>query len=534
MAKIYKKVVLVVLDGFGIATHSQGNAITLADPQTLDYLIDNYPATALQASGPSVGLPWGEMGNSEVGHLNLGAGRIVGQDLGRITVSIENRSFFKNPAFLEAVEHVKKNDSALHLVGLVSPGGVHSYDQHLFALLGLASEQGLSKVFIHMFLDGRDTEPQAALETLEKLLRKIENLKVGKIATVAGRFYSMDRAEHWNLTESTYRAMTEGMGPKSGSAQQAISDNYAQHIYDEMVPPTVIIQDDGKPAVINDGDAVIHFNFRSDRAQQLTRALSDPNFSKFSSPIKPIKDLFVVTMTEFANDLNVKVAFPSQEVKNGFTEIISKQGLRQFHIAESEKYAHVTVFFNGGVVDQFPGEERKIITSPASNYQNYSDIPEMSAYKTTDTLLSALKSNYSFYLINYANPDMVGHTGNISASIQAIKVVDECIERLSEACLADDICLIITADHGNVEELLNIRSGGIDKEHSTNPVPLILIANEFKRKEPKTGGIISLSGAVPIGVISDVAPTMLELMGIPKSEEMSGMSLVGQLAPASN
>lgn len=523
----FKKLILVVLDGFGIATASHGNAITLAEPTAFNNLIDNFPTTTLQASGPSVGLPWGEMGNSEVGHLNLGAGRIVGQDLSRITLAIEDRSFFKNPVFLEAIDHVKKNNSSLHLMGLASPGGVHSYDEHLYALLGLCSENKLENVYIHMFLDGRDTPPQIALETLEKLSRKMQHFGVGKIATVAGRFYSMDRAEHWNLTEQTYRVMVEGLGKQVGSAQQAIEDCYAQHIYDEMVPPMVIIQENGKPAVISDGDGIIHFNFRSDRALQITRAFADKTFNKFSGPVKNFRNLLVVTMTEYAKDLDVKIAFPPVEIVNGIAEIISKKGLRQFHIAESEKYAHVSVFFNGGVINPFPGEDREIVTSPASNYQNYSDTPEMSAYKVTEGALARIKKNYPFILINYANPDMVGHTGNLNASIQAIKVVDDCIRKISSACLeSDDTVLLITADHGNIEELLDIRSGGIDKEHSTNPVPLILAAKRFKRSKSKEGGIVGLASVVPIGVLSDVAPTMLELLGIEKPAEMTGVSLL--------
>ena len=536
----YKKLVLVVLDGFGISTASQGNAVTMAEPTAFNDLIDNFPATALQASGPSVGLPWGEMGNSEVGHLNLGAGRIVGQDLSRITLAIEDRSFFKNPAFLEACEHVKKNNSNLHLVGLVSPGGVHSYDEHLYALLGLAAEQGLKNVYVHMFLDGRDTPPQIALETLDKLSKKMAAFNTGKIATVTGRFYAMDRAEHWNLTEATYRAMVFGEGKETGSAQQAIEDNYAQHVFDEMIPPTVIMQDSGpprldgepgesrpgKPALISDNDAVIHFNFRSDRALQIVRALVEPGFAKFTKPIQPLQNLFVVTMTEFAQGLPVKIAFPAVEVKNGMAEFISNKGLRQFHIAESEKYAHVSVFFNGGIINPFPGEDRQIVTSPASNYQNYVDVPEMSAFKTTDVLLAKLKENYSFYLINYANADMVGHTGNMTASIKAVKALDQCIKKLSEECLKEDICLMITADHGNIEELLDIRSGGINKEHSTNPIPLMLIAEQFRRQQPKEGGVISLSGVIPVGVLSDVAPTMLELLGLEKPVEMTGISLL--------
>jgi 2,3-bisphosphoglycerate-independent phosphoglycerate mutase len=527
--KIYKKVVLVVLDGFGIASASQSNAITLAEPQFINSLINEYPTTTLQASGPAVGLPWGEMGNSEVGHLNLGAGRIVGQDLSRITLSIQDRSFFKNPAFLGAIEHVKKYDSALHIAGLVSPGGVHSYDEHLYALLGLASEQGLKKVFIHMFLDGRDTPPQIALETLDRLMRRTSLLNLGQVATVAGRFYSMDRAQHWNLTEQTYRAIVFGEGAQAGSAQQAIMDNYDKNIFDEMIPPTVVVHDNGKPVLLEDNDAFINFNFRSDRALQLTRALAEKGFNKFTNPLKPFKNLYVSTMTEYSHDLPVKVAFPPQEVVNGFSELISQKGLRQYHLAESEKYAHVTVFFNGGVINPYPGEDREIITSPASNYQNYVDVPEMSAYKLTEALIPKFKEGYSFYLLNFANPDMVGHTGNLTATIKAIKVVDECLKRIAQACLEQDIALLITADHGNAEELLDIRSGGIDKEHSTNPVPLIFVANGVKLKQPYDSGIARLAGIIPVGVLSDVAPTMLELLGIDKPVEMTGMSLLPTL-----
>ncbi len=525
----YKKLVLVVMDGFGIATASRGNAISLAKKPTFDFLVDNFPATTLQASGPTVGLPWGEMGNSEVGHLNLGAGRIVGQDLSRITTAIEDRTFFKNPHFLAAVEHVQKNNSALHLVGLVSPGGVHSYDEHLYALLGLAGEYGLKKVYIHMFLDGRDTAPAIAQDSLEKLNKKLESFGVGSIATIAGRFYSMDRGEHWNLTEQTYRAMVFGEGPSFPSAEEVIQKSYDQHIFDEMVVPSVVMQKDGKPGTIEDNDALIHFNFRSDRALQLTRSFVEPNFNKFSKPTKPFKNLHVVTMTEYSEELPVKVAFPPIVVVNGVAETISKKGLRQFHVAESEKYAHVSVFFNGGMTNPFPGEERKIVTSPSSNYQNYSDVPEMSARKVTDELLSKLSESFSFYLLNFANPDMVGHTGNMDASIKAIEVINECVKRISDECLKKDICLIITADHGNIEELLEIKSGGIDKEHSTNPVPFILVGQQFKRKKIHEGGLDSLAGVVPVGVLSDAAPTLLELMGIEKPAEMTGISLLQQL-----
>jgi len=530
MDKPFKKLLLIVLDGFGIATASNGNAITLADPQNINYLVNNFPGTTLQASGPSVGLPWGEMGNSEVGHLNMGAGRIVGQDLSRITMAIEDRSFFNNPAFVEAIQHAKKNGSALHLLGMVSPGGVHSYDEHLYALLGMAASYKLPKVYVHMFLDGRDTAPQIALDTLKKLDDRMQDLKIGSIAMVAGRFYGMDRAEHWNLTEQTYRAMVFGEGKQSANPRDAIVDSYEQHIYDEMVPPTVIVQKDGKQATISDNDAIISFNFRPDRILQITRALVEKNFNKFVQPLKPLKNIHMVTITEYAKDLDVKIAFPPQEISNSLTEIISKKGLRQFHVAESEKYAHVSVFFNGGVINPFPGEEREIISSPLSNYQNYQDVPEMSAYKVTEMVLARLSGNYSFILVNFANADMVGHTGNLAAAIKAVKVVDECVKKIVDACMqSDDTVLIITADHGNIEELLDTKSGGIDKEHSTNPVPFILIASRFRKNQAKEGGIVSLSTAMPVGVLSDIAPTCLDLLGLEKPAEMTGISILPQL-----
>lgn len=530
----YKKLVLVVLDGFGIASNVPGNAVSAADPAHMNMLADRYPSTTLQSSGPSVGLPWSEMGNSEVGHLNLGAGRIVGQDLSRITSAIEDRSFFNNPVLLEAINHVKENDSALHLIGLDSPGGVHSYDEHLYALLGLASEHKLSRVYLHIFLDGRDTPPQIALESMEKLNSKMQVLNVGSVATVTGRFYAMDRAEHWNLTEQTYRAMVFGEGPQYKSAEDAIREYYSQHVYDEMVPPTIITQQDGGPAKVGDNDSLIMFNFRSDRALQITRAFADKSLSKFEKPRKTLKNLFVATMTEYAQDLDVKIAFQPLEIVNGLAEVISKNGLRQFHLAESEKYAHVSVFFNGGVINPFPGEEREIITSPASNYQNYADVPEMSARKLTESLLSKLKGNYSFILVNFANPDMVGHTGDMNASIEAIKVVDECLNIIAQACLEEDAALIITADHGNIEELVDIKSGTIDKEHSTNPVPFILVAKQFEKSKADSHGLNRLATIMPIGVLSDVAPTILELMGITKPSEMTGVSLLPQLSSKNN
>ncbi len=527
--KPYQKLVLVVLDGFGIATASRGNAISLAHPPTFDYLANNFPICSLQASGATVGLPWGEMGNSEVGHMNLGAGRIIAQDLARITLAIDDRSFFTNPVFLAAAEHVKKNNSSLHIMGLASTGGVHSHVEHLYALIGLAAEQGLKKVYIHLFLDGRDTPPQVALETIDKLNKKIQDFGTGSIATLTGRFYSMDRGGHWNITEQTYRAMVFGEGKSSLSALEAIQDSYNQDIYDEMIVPTVITQADGKPATIEDNDAVICFNFRPDRVQQITQAFVLPNLDKFSQPRKEFKNLFFVTMTEFGKDLPVQIAFKSEDIINTMSEVISQKGLRQYHIAESEKYAHVSLFFNGGRTSPFPGEDWKIISSPVSNYQNYADVPEMSARQVTEELIGKFGEGYSFYLVNFANGDMVGHTGSTPASVQSILVLDECIKKISDACLSQDICLIITADHGNVEELIDHRSGGIDKEHSTNPVPFILVGEQFLLKNSKMEGMEPLAGAIPVGVLSDVAPTMLELMGMAKPPEMSGVSLLSQI-----
>jgi 2,3-bisphosphoglycerate-independent phosphoglycerate mutase len=362
----HKKLLLIVLDGFGIATPERGNAVTEANPQALNDFVNNYAATTLQASGPAVGLPWGEHGNSEAGHLNLGTGRIVGQDMPRINLAIEDRTFFKNPAFLEAIEHVKKNNSNLHLMGLLSPGGLHSFEEHCYALLGMAQENELGdRVYVHIFADGEDSK-ETTLNAVLKLNERIARLNSGKIATLMGRFYGMDRAEHWNLTEQAYRAMTMGEGAQFANAVEALESYSQQHIQDHMIPPTVILQSDGSIAKISDNDAIIHFNYRPDRAIQMTKVFTDPNLKKFEKPYTPLKNIVMVTMTEYTEGLNAKVAFPNQILNNSLTEVISKQGLRQFHCAESEKFAHVSIFFNGSI-HAFPGEDREIVTSPASN-----------------------------------------------------------------------------------------------------------------------------------------------------------------------
>ncbi len=530
--KIYKKIVLIILDGFGVAPAGHGNAISQADKPTLDYLVGNYPAMTLQASGPLVGLPWGEMGNSEVGHLNIGAGRIVGQDLPRITNSIQSAEFFKNPVFLEAISHAKKNNSSLHLVGMVSPGGVHSYDEHMYALLSLAGQEGLSRVYVHMFTDGRDTEPKIALETLKKLRIKIEQAEVGEIATIGGRFYTMDRGGHWNQTEMTYNAMVLGQGPFSSTPEECVSQNYSQGITDEMIKPAVMVRADGTPvSTIRPGDAVIYVNFRSDRALQLTQMFTQPQSVPEQFRKQPLDNLYFATMTEYIKDLPVHVAFPPMDLKNNLAEVICNNHMTQFHIAESEKYAHVTVFFNCGRSEKYPGEERVIVTSP-DNSSNYSDKPEMSAPELTGILVDKIsKSEINFFVANFANCDIVGHTGLLQATVNAAESIDRCLKKIIEAALLADACVMITADHGNAELMINTKTGDIDKDHTTSPVPFLVIANEFKFAKPLDGGYQILSARIPSGVVSDIAPTILELFGLPKPPEMTGINLFSVMDP---
>lgn len=522
----YKKIVLLVLDGFGVASKSRGNAISQASPAHLNNLLANYPSITLQASGPLVGLPWGEMGNSEVGHLNIGAGRIIAQDLPRITASIQSGEFFKNPMFLKACEHVKKNNSKLHLLGMVSPGGVHSYDEHLFALLGLAAEQGIQNTYIHMITDGRDTDQKVALSTLEKLHNKVAQIGVGKVATISGRFYAMDRGGHWQQTEMAYSAMVNGVGEKSISPMDAIATNYARGVFDEMIKPTVIMEGDKPVAKIEANDAVIFFNFRQDRAMQLTVAFVAPEKMELPTKHQALENLCFVTMTSYMPDLKADVAFGPITIDNDIASLVSKAGLKQFHAAESEKFAHVTSFFNGGKMDPLAGEERVIISSP-DNSNNYADRPEMSVARLADTLIDRINhGDDSLYVVNFANADMVGHTGNLNAAIDAIKAMDEEIGKIAAAILPLQGALIITADHGNAELMNNVNTGEINKDHTTSPVPFILIANEFKRPKPALVEYDTLAGFMPEGALSDIAPTILELFGMPKPEQMTGVSLI--------
>lgn len=534
MAKTYKKIVLVVLDGFGVATYSHGNAIAMANPEALNDMVAHYPALTLLASGPVVGLPWGEMGNSEVGHLNMGAGRIVGQDLPRINTAISNRTFFSNSVLLEAINHVKQNNSKLHLIGLVSEGGVHGSSEHLYALLGLAAEQGIKEVFIHMITDGRDTGPKVALESLRKLKSQIEKIGVGTIATITGRFFAMDRGGHWEQTMAAYRAMVIGSGAAAETPEDAILNNYNQGIFDEMIPPTVIVDRTDpsqiKPlSVISAHDSVIFFNFRSDRALQLTEAFMRPDRVQASPGPGNLDDLFFVTMTEYFEDLPVHVAFPQNNLKNNLAEVISKNNLKQYHIAETEKYAHVTSFFNGGISESLVGEQRTIVQSPI-NDKNYEDRPEMSGLEITTKLTEQITAgDFNFYLANFANADMVGHTGSIDAAIKAVQYLDRFLEQICRATMAVDGLLLITADHGNAEIMVDSKSGDINKEHTTSPVPFVVVAKDLAFEKPKDRNYLSLSSMVPSGVVSDIAPTVLEFFGINKPEEMTAISLVEQI-----
>jgi len=521
----FRPVVLVILDGWGVAPPSQGNAVTLAKTPIFNNLLTHYPSMTLQASGEAVGLPWGEMGNSEVGHLNLGAGKIVWQNLPKITRSIADGSFFKNQIFLKAIEHVKRNKSKLHFVGLVSNGMVHSSINHLFALLEMAKQNNVKDVFIHAILDGRDTPFNSGEVFIKELENKIQQFNIGKIATLSGRYWAMDRDNHWERTEKVYKAMTEGKAEQYAQKPlKVITDSYSKRVYDEEFIPTVITDENNKPlGIVSDNDAVIFFNFRPDRARQLTKAFVLPDFNGFTRSRK-LENLFFVTMTEYEVGLPVYIAFPPEKIENPLAKILSDFGLKQFHIAETEKYAHVTFFFNGGREQPFEGEERLLIPSP--RVSSYDQKPEMSAPEVAAKTIEAINSGkYDFIIVNFANPDMVGHTGNLEAAKKAVEVVDELLGKILLSVLKINGVAIVTADHGNIEEMINLRTGEIDKEHSTNPVPFIIVGQTFELKNPLTE-VPDLSIFSPFGVLADVAPTILKIMGLEKPKEMTGTALI--------
>lgn len=524
---INKPIILIILDGWGVAPASRGNGISLAKTPNFDKYITTYFSAVLQASGEAVGLPYGEVGNSEVGHLNLGAGKIIYQNLPRINKAILDGSFFNNKVFLEACSHTKKNNSALHLMGLVSNGGTHSFNEHLFGLLELAKKEKVNKIFVHAFLDGRDTAYNSGLNFIKELQEKINQIGIGKIASLAGRFYAMDRDNHWDRIEKTYLAITEGQSEKSfNDPIEAIQDSYDNNIFDEEFLPTILLDESKKPITkIQDKDAAIFFNFRSDRARELTQTFVLPDFEKFKR-FHFLKDLYFMTMTEYEKDLPVKIAFPPEEIKNPLAKILSDLGLQQLHIAETEKYAHATYFFNGGKEEPFWGQNNIVIPSP--QIPSYAEQPEMNASKVTEKLLLEIsKDKYDFIVINFANADMVGHTGNLKAVIQATEYIDGCLKKIVDKILSKNGIILITADHGNAEEVINLYTGEIDKEHSSNPVPFILIGKQWEGEAKKLNRTdTDLSKLTPTGVLADITPTILKIMNIPEPKEMTGNSLV--------
>ena len=506
-----KLVTLMILDGYGVNPRSEGNAIQAANKPNLDSYIKNHTNTVIHTSGMDVGLPKGQMGNSEVGHTNIGAGRIVYQELTRITKSIEDGDFFEKQEFIQAIENCKAHQSKLHLFGLLSDGGVHSHNTHLYALVELAKRYDMKDVFIHCFFDGRDVPPDSAKGFVEELEAKLLEIGTGRIASVMGRYYAMDRDNRWERVRQAYDAMVLGQGLSALSASQAVAESYARQEFDEFVKPTIIVES-GKPiATIGSNDSVIFFNFRPDRAREITRTFVDSELTGFDRP-KGFFPLYYVCMTQYDKTLpNVVVAFKPDSLSNTFGEYISRKGYRQLRIAETEKYAHVTFFFNGGVEAMYEGEDRALIPSP--KVATYDLKPEMSAYEVTEEVLKRIDSKeYDVIVLNFANCDMVGHTGFLDAAKSAVEAVDHCVGKIVKAIQAQNGVVLITADHGNAEQMLDYISGGPFTAHTTNVVPLIGIGlGEQKLKE---------------GRLADLAPTMLELLGLEKPAEMTGESLL--------
>ncbi|MCF7918658.1 MAG: 2,3-bisphosphoglycerate-independent phosphoglycerate mutase [Candidatus Cloacimonetes bacterium] len=508
----YKKALLLILDGFGINTSDYGNAIAAAHKPNYDKYINENQHNQLLACGRPVGLPDGIMGNSEVGHMNIGAGRTVWQLNTFIDNEIEQGTFFANKALNDAVEHCLKNDSSLHLFGLLSDGNVHSNNVHLWAILELAARKGIKNVFLHAFMDGRDTLPHSGKEFLAEAEEKMQKIGTGKIASVSGRYYAMDRDNRWQRVSKAYNAIVNGDGEKFGSAAEAIEASYAKDITDEFVLPCLITENGEPVATVEDNDSIIFFNFRADRARELTRCFIMHDFAHF--PVKKFQNLKYVTFSEYDIEFSglVEVAFPPHKLKKILGEVVSDLGLQQLRLAETEKYAHVTFFFNGGVEKPFAGEERIMVPSP--KVATYDLQPEMSAFGVKDKLVEALTSGkYSLIITNFANPDMVGHTGVFPAAVKAVETVDKCLGEVIPAAIANDYNVILIADHGNADEMLD-KDGNILTQHSTNPVPVIISLRDIENYQVKSGKL------------ADVAPTILKIMGIPIPQEMTGEVLI--------
>ncbi len=526
MAMADRSVVLLVLDGWGYSDVYEGNAIAQANTPNFNTLWESYPHALLQASGESVGLPWGEMGNSEVGHLNIGAGRVVAQDLPRINAAIGDETFFQNKGLVSACEHVKTTGGALHLIGLASSGGVHSHVRHLIALLKLAKQLSVGTVLIHIFTDGRDAPVDEGIRQVRQLESQMAQLGIGKIASVCGRYFAMDRDRHWDRVERAYQAIVLGEGPTAPSAEAAIEHAYQAGQTDEFVPPTVIVDQHNQPlGKFHDSDAAVFFNFRPDRARQLTEAIVVNNFSEF--PRQTPAGVYFVTMTQYKKDLPVHVAFHPNNVENSLAAVLSEHGIRQFHVAETEKYPHATFFFNGGYEDPYPLEERLLIPSP--KVATYDQQPEMSVAMIGEEIAKHLAGGeFRFIMANFANADMVGHSGNFNATVAAVTAIDRTIGELVKATNRNEAFLIITADHGNAEQMVNFRTGGIDTEHTTNPVPFILVIppGELETFQYDATKLTYDAKPKPTGLLGDVAPTVLKLFGVEPPLEMSGYGLL--------
>jgi 2,3-bisphosphoglycerate-independent phosphoglycerate mutase len=507
-----KPTVLMILDGFGLNDKTEGNAIAHANTPVIDGLMKDYPFVKGYASGLAVGLPDGQMGNSEVGHLNMGAGRIVYQELTRITKEIEDGTFFENEALLKGIENVKKNNSDLHLYGLLSDGGVHSHNTHLYGLLELAKRHGIKNVYVHCFLDGRDTAPTSGKGFVEALEAKMKEIGVGKIASISGRYYAMDRDNRWDRVQKAYDVLTKGEGEQCDDAVKAMENSYAKDVTDEFFVPTAITENGAPRAVVKDGDSIIFFNFRPDRAREITRTFCMDEFDGFDRG--PRKKVTYICFTEYDVTIpNKEIAFKKVELKNTFGEYLAAHGKKQARIAETEKYAHVTFFFNGGVEAPNEGEDRILVNSP--KVATYDLKPEMSAPEVCDKLCEAIRSGkYDVIIINFANPDMVGHTGILEAAVKAVETVDGCVGRAVEALKEVDGQMFLCADHGNCEQLVDYETGAPFTAHTTNPVPFILINADpaYKLREN--------------GCLADIIPTMIELMGMEQPAEMTGKSLL--------
>lgn len=506
-----KPVALIILDGFALREQTEGNAVALAKKPNFDKYWSQYPHTTLTACGEAVGLPEGQMGNSEVGHLNIGAGRTVYQDLTRISKSIDEGDFFDNETLLGAINHAKQNGRKLHFYGLLSDGGVHSHIEHVYALLRLAKREQMDEVYIHAFLDGRDVAPDSAKYYMEQLLKKMSEIGIGKIATVQGRYYAMDRDKRWDRVEKSYRAMVYGEGPASEDPVQAIADSYEQSVYDEFVLPTVITDEQGhSEGLVESGDAVVFFNFRPDRAIQLSQVFMNEDFRGFERGDKRPKDLYYVCMTLFSESVGGYVAYKPKNLDNTYGEVLAQNGKKQLRTAETEKYPHVTFFFSGGRDVELPGETRVLIDSP--KVATYDLQPEMSAYELADSTVKQIESGaFDAIVLNFANPDMVGHSGKLEPTIKAVEATDECLGKVIDAIHAQGGVAVITADHGNADLIIQ-EDGSAHTAHTTNPVPLIVTDEKLKLRDG--------------GTLADIAPTLLSLLELEKPDEMTGESLI--------